>query len=165
MDILNVTRYDVDLIIRYNKSYLQRYLQRNFLVTAVIVFAFSLYFILTGDPLRAVLVIAILLGYLGLTVLLQWLTLRNVLKRSPIVHQPLDQQYHFQEDAIFLDGKTRKVLPYDEIIKISMVGDFMVLYDKEKTPYIIDQTKYQHVDDRNAVKSHLIVKVGKKISE
>jgi hypothetical protein len=81
------------------------------------------------------------------------------------VHQPLDQQYHFQEDAIFLDGKIRKVIAYDEIVKIQIVGDFMVFYDKDKAPYIVDQTKFTSTEERNLVKSHLIVKVGKKIIE
>jgi len=165
MNIVNVTRYDADLIIRYNKSYLQRYIQRHFLITALIVFAFSLYYILTGDPLRAVLIILILLGYLGFTVLFQWLTLRNVLKKSPVVHQPVDQIYNFQEDAIFLDGKMRKVLPYDEIVKIQVIGDFMVLYDKEKIPHIIDQSKYDKPEERLSVRNHLIVKVGKRIHD
>lgn len=163
MNIVNVTHYDVELIIRYNKSYLQRYLQRNFFFTAVIVFGFSIYFILTDDPLRAVLVIGILMAYLGLTYLLQWLSLRSVLKNSPIVHNPVDQIFRFQEDAIFLDGKTRKVLPYDEIAKIQIVGEFMVFYDKEKTPYIVDKTKFESENEADAVRNHLIVKIGKQI--
>ncbi|MCK7488397.1 MAG: hypothetical protein MZU97_25025 [Bacillus subtilis] len=135
------------------------------MVVAVIVFVFSVYFILTGDPMRAILVIAVLLAYFGLTFLFQWMNLQSVIKKSPLVHNPVDQVYQFKEDAIFMDGKTRIVLPYDEIHKVVVYGPFMVITDKFKKPYIIDTSKFESVQDKETVRKHLIVKIGKNISE
>jgi hypothetical protein len=165
MNIKNTTRYDIDLIIRYNKSYLHNFIQKNFLIIAVIVIFFSMYFILTGDPMRAILVIGILLAYLGFTYFFQWINLQMVIKKSPLVHNPVDQIYLFKEDAIFMDGKIRIVLPYEDIRKVVIYGGFMVITDKSKKPYIIDMSKYDTVQDKEAVRKHLIVKIGKNISE
>ncbi|MDP2424765.1 MAG: hypothetical protein Q8M70_00190 [bacterium] len=162
MEIRNKTTYDKSLIIRYNKAYLHNFFHKSFLYMALVVTGFSIYFLAIEDYLSTILIIAILISYLFLTILFQSLNLHKILKRSPLVENPVDQEYLFKEDSIFLNGKNRLVLPYDQITKIVLIREFIVIYDSAKKPYIVD-TLISSSEDISQIKNILYLKSGKKI--
>lgn len=146
MEIRNRTRYDKDLIIRYNKYYLTQFLRTNFILVAAITLAFSVYLIAAGSWPYALIMCGILLVYLGLTLLMQKITTKRVLKRSPLVDNPITQTYIFYDDHMVIDTVKSFRIDYTEIIKIRTAKDLYVLTDLSRKTHIVDKHGFEDPD-------------------
>jgi hypothetical protein len=162
MEIKNITLYDRELIIKYNKHYLVDFIKRNFLYLTAVVIGFAIYFISIGDWMSALLVIGVLILYLILTVIIQVIATLRVLKKSPIVQNPVYYEYTFSDVSIKVKSRTTIELTYNQIMRVSSGRNFYVIYDISKKPYIVDIEKFHNHDEKEEVKRLLQSKIGKR---
>jgi len=163
MNIVNKTLYDKQLIIGYNRYYLIGFLKTNFLVVALVTIGLMIYMFLNGMWEYSLVFLGILCLYLGLTMLLQKLTTRKVLKESPLVDNPIVQTYIFTSDAILIENLKENKLPYAEISRIKSTKDFFIISDFAKRTYIVQKSGFvNQVDDIRDLTIFFKERFGKK---
>ncbi len=142
MEIVNKTLYNKDLIVRYNRFYLINFLRTNFVVVAVITIGFMAYMLAIGMWEYALVFLGILFFYFGLTLLMQWLTTKRVLRNSPLVEKPILQTYVFTDAGIIIENIRRGTLAYTEISKIRSNKDFYIIADFGRRTYIVEKSGF-----------------------
>ncbi|MDY0023917.1 MAG: YcxB family protein [Candidatus Izemoplasmatales bacterium] len=138
MEILNNTKYDRDLIIRYNKYYSKSYMLKNFIIITVISFGFAIYMLVQQQWGYAALLIGILIAYYLLTWLMQKLTTNRMLKKSPLVENPMLQTYLFKDDGFDVTNVKSYTVPYSNIATIKQSKDFFMIQTQDRKTYIVD---------------------------
>jgi len=144
MNIVNRTLYDKQLIIRYNRHYLNNFLKKNFPIVGLLTTAFIVYMLIKKEWVYAIVLGTILIFYLGLTFLMQMLTTKRVLKQSPLVDHPVIQMYYFTEKDIKIENVKSITISYDDLIKVVFSRDFIILHDRGGRTYIIDKNGFQN---------------------
>lgn len=162
MKIINNTLYNKDLIIRYNKFYLRNYLKKNFLFMSVITLAFMIYLFIKNEWVYALILLGILFVYLGLTYLIQLMTTKRILKKSPLVDNPVLQTYVFTEDKIEVTGAAQETIDYKDITKAKKAKEFLVLTTTDRKTYIVDLDKFENINDFNTLDAFLRKKLDKR---
>jgi len=104
------------------------------------------YLIAVGSWPYALIMGGILLVYLGLTVLMQKITTKRVLKHSPLVDNPITQTYTFYDSYMVIDTMKSLRINYAEIIKIRTAKDLYVLTDSSRKTYIVDKHGFEDSD-------------------
>jgi hypothetical protein len=137
MNIVNKTLYDKQLIISYNRYYLISYLKTNFLVVSLVSLASIAYMIAYQMWLYAAILFGIVIVYLGMTFLMQYITTKKALKNSTLVDNPVAQTYIFTDEGIIIDNIKKSTLPYVEISRIKNTNAFFIISDYTKRTYIV----------------------------
>ncbi|MGI6392520.1 MAG: hypothetical protein ACOX16_02770 [Candidatus Izemoplasmatales bacterium] len=142
MNIVNKTLYDKQLIISYNRYYLLGFLKTNFLVVSLITAGLMVYMILNEMWEYSLVFLGILALYFLLTLILQALTTKKVLKESPLVKNPITQTYVFTDTEILVESLKQTKLPYTEINRIRSTGVFFIITDFSKRTYIVQKSGF-----------------------
>ncbi|MBN2504813.1 MAG: YcxB family protein [Bacilli bacterium] len=160
MNIRNQTLYNKDLIVRYNRYYLNNFLKKNFTIVAVITLGFSIYMFIIQQWKYGLFLVGILVLYFILTYVMQELTTRRILKKSPLVQNPVMQTYVFTDETIEIMNVKAKSLNYSEIIKIRETKEFMIISDQAKITYIVDKKGFESQEEEDAVRNFLKLKLS-----
>jgi len=161
LNIKNQTMYDKNLIINYNKYYLNNFLKKNFIIVAIITLGFTIYMFTQAEWKYGLFLIGILAFYFVLTYLMQSMTTKRILKKSPLVEHPVLQTYIFTETEIQIENVKSRVVPYTEILKILNTKDFLILSDINKKTYIVYKKGFESEADLEALQVFLKTKYGK----
>jgi hypothetical protein len=162
MNIVNRTLYDKNLIIRYNRHYLTRFLKKNFPIVGLITAGFITYMIIEKEWIYAIVLGGILCFYLGLTMLMQTLTTKRVLKQSPLVEHPVMQTYRFTESQIQIENIKSITITYDDLIKIVIAKEFFILHDRGNRTYIIDKKGFEHPIEDGKILTDYLKQISRK---
>ena len=161
MNIKNQTMYDKDLIINYNKHYLNNFIKKNFIIVAIITLGFTIYMFTQSQWKYGLFLIGILAFYFVLTYIMQSMTTKRILKKSPLVEHPVLQTYIFTETEIQIENVKAKVVPYTEIVKILDTKIFLILSDINKKTYIVYKKGFESEADLVTLQTFLKTKYGK----
>ncbi|HOP57154.1 MAG TPA: YcxB family protein [Bacillota bacterium] len=162
MEIRNKTLYDKDLIIRYNHYYLMDFLKKNSLFVILTACGFGAYLLVQNEWEYALAMVGILAAYFLLAIVMQMLTTKRAVKRSPIVANPVYQTYVFKEDEVEIFNIKARTIKYENIIRIKESKEFLIVYDLEKKTFIVDKNGFEADNDLNILKDFLKEKLGKK---
>ncbi len=162
MEIRNKTIYDKDLIMNYNKYYLNSYIKRNFAFISAISLIFIIYMLVKTEWLYALLLVGILLFYLGVTYLMQKMTTKRILKRSPLVEQPVLQTYIFRDQDFEVANIKSYNVEYSQIVKYRKASNFYLLQSVDRKTYIVDFNGFDSQLDRSNLEEFLSDKYQKK---
>ncbi|HPJ24185.1 MAG TPA: YcxB family protein, partial [Bacillota bacterium] len=154
--------YDKDLILNYNKFYLDSYLKRNFITITAISLVFIVYMLIKQEWKYAILLFGILVLYLVMTFFMQKLTTKRILKRSPLVEQPVLQTYVFKDDIIEVTNIKTYMVGYDSIVKFKKATLFYMMQSKDRKTFIIDKEGFDSLEDKELFESVMTEKYGKK---
>jgi len=138
MEIRNKTLYDKELIIGYNKFYLSSYIKRNFIIITAISTVFIVYMLIQQEWAYAAILFGILGFYLVLTAFMQKLTTKRILKRSPLVEQPVLQTYVFRETDFDVQNIKSYNVKYTDIVRYRKSNRFYLLQSIDRKTYIVD---------------------------
>lgn len=138
MEIHNKTLYDKNLILSYNNYYLSSYIKKNFVVITAISAVFIIYMMIIQEWWYALLLFGILVFYLLLTYFMQKLTTKRILKRSPLVEQPVLQTYIFKDSEMEVTNINSIIVRYTDIVKFKTTKEFYFMQSIDKKTYIVD---------------------------
>lgn len=162
MEIKNKTLYDKNLILGYNNYYLTSYIKRNFIVISSISAIFIVYMMAIQQWWYALLLFGILVFYLILTYFMQKLTTKRILKKSPLVEQPVMQTYVFRDDSFDVSNIKSMTVRYEEIIKYKTAKTFYLLQSRDRKTYIVDFNGFDNAYDKKDFDLFLREKFAKK---
>jgi hypothetical protein len=147
MNIINNTLYDKDLILRYNKFYAGSYMVKNFIIITVISIAFIIYMLIQQEWAYAGILVGILALYYLLTLGMQKLTTNRMLKRSPLVDNPMTQTYVFQEENFSVTNVKSYTVDYKDIQSVKRAKDFYMIQTSDRKTYIVDFKGFEKEED------------------
>jgi hypothetical protein len=166
MEIRNHTKYDKELLERYNDFYLLDFIKKNFSVIGVTALGFAIYEFIISEWETALIMFGFIIVYLILTVLIQRLTSRAQLKKSPLVNNPFTRSYVFEDERIVItaNGKTSE-MKYFELFKtqVSYKYHLFLLIDVNRRPSVVDLQKFENSQDWETLKTFLNGKLKRKI--
>ena len=148
MKIVNSTMYDRDLILKYNKFYAQSYMIKNFIIITIISLGFAIYMATQAQWSYAGLLLGILLVYYLLTLGMQKLTTNRMLKRSPLVENPMLQTYIFTEENLTVTNVRSSIVTYDLIQTVKRGPDFYMIQTSDRKTYLVDFKGFENPDDK-----------------
>ncbi len=148
MNIVNNTMYDKDLILRYNKFYARSYMIKNFIVITVISLGFATYMAIEEQWSYAALLLGILLVYYVLTLGMQKLTTAKMLKRSPLVDNPMLQTYVFKEEEFIVTNVKSSSVLYTTVQSVKKAPDFFMIQTNDRKTYIVDFKGFDNPEDK-----------------
>lgn len=144
MNIYNQTLYDKTLMIKYNQYFFRNFMLTRFSLMAAVVIAFSIYLAIMVKWTYVWYLLGILGSYGLLMFLFQNVTLRKHLKTSPIVENPVMQEYLFTEDGFVSIGEK---IPYSDLTRITISKQFFLLTSSKKRTYIVLRSGFQSAED------------------
>lgn len=162
MNIRNKTLYNKDLIMKYNKFYLTSYIKRNFLIISTISLVFIVYMLVKKEWVYAAVLFGILIFYLALTFLMQSVTTKRILKRSPLVEEPVLQTYAFRDEDFDVVNIKTYVVNYSEIVKVKKSKEFYLFHSKNRKTYIITFDGFDSESDRAQFEAFIDKKFNKR---
>lgn len=148
MEIINNTMYNRDLILRYNKYYSRSYMIKNFIIITIISFGFAIYMATQQEWAYAALLLGILVAYYVLTYVMQKLTTSKMLKRSPLVDNPMLQTYVFKDNEVSVTNVKGYIVNYNEVVKVKLAPDFYMLQTHDRKTFIVDFNGFESEADR-----------------
>jgi len=117
-------------------------------VITAISLVFIVYMLFQKEWIYSGLLVGILGFYLLMTYLMQKLTTKRILKRSPLVEQPVLQTYIFKdEDFDVTNIKTYKVA-YTDIVRYRKTSQFYLLQSIDRKTYIVDINGFDSDQER-----------------
>ena len=147
MNLTNRTLYDKNLILDYNKFFLTSYLKRNFLIMSSISMVFIIYMLAINEWKYALILLGILLFYLLMTFLMQKVTTKRILRRSPLVSQPVLQTYEFHEENFKVINIKEYTVLYSDILKLKKAKEFFILKSRDKKTHIVSFKGFDRESD------------------
>ena len=147
MNLTNRTLYDKNLILNYNKYFLTSYLKRNFLIMSSISMVFIIYMLAIKQWKYALILLGILLFYLLMTFLMQKVTTKHILRRSPLVTQPVLQTYEFYEENFKVINIKEYTVSYSDILKLKKAKEFFILQSRDKKTHIVSFKGFDRESD------------------
>lgn len=163
MKINNKTMYNKELIISYNNYYLNSYMKRNFLVISLISLAFIIYMLVIKQWLYAAVLVGILAVYFVLTHFMQKVTTKRILKRSPLVENPVLQSYVFMDNEFQVIVSQSYTVLYSVVNKVKKGKDFYVLHSNDRKTFIVSFAGFDNEDDRLTLEKFFVEKFGMKV--
>jgi len=166
MEIRNHTRYDKELLERYNDFYLLDFIKKNYSIIGATALGFGIYELIVGEWETALMMVGFMVVYLILTVLIQKWTSSSQLKKSPLVNNPFTRNYTFEDERIVVssNGKEHE-MKYFEIFKaqVNYKYNLLLLIDVNRKPNVVDIQKFDHPEDWETLKAFLNGKLRRKI--
>jgi len=89
----------------------------------------------------------ILVLYYLLTLGMQKLTTNRMLKRSPLVDNPMTQTYVFQEEVFSVTNVKSYNVEYKDIQTIKRAKDFYMIQTNDRKTYIVDFKGFEKEED------------------
>jgi hypothetical protein len=89
----------------------------------------------------------ILVLYYLLTLGMQKLTTNRMLKRSPLVDNPMTQTYVFQEEVFSVTNVKSYNVEYKDIQTIKRAKDFYMIQSNDRKTYIVDFKGFEKEED------------------
>jgi len=164
MQITNNTLYDKELILKYNRFYLKSYMIKNFIIITIISFAFIIYMLVEAEWGYAALLLGILVAYYVLTLAMQKLTTNKMLKRSPLVENPLLQTYVFTSKKVsMLQTLIHNTVDYTQVQKVREGRDFFMVQTNDRKTYIVDFKGFESIEERDELAQFFNVKFNLKL--
>jgi len=163
MQITNNTLYDKELILKYNRFYLKSYMIKNFIIITIISFAFIIYMLVEAEWGYAALLLGILVAYYVLTLAMQKLTTNKMLKRSPLVENPLLQTYVFTEESFNVTNVNTYTVDYAQVQKVREGRDFFMVQTNDRKTYIVDFKGFESIEERDELAQFFNVKFNLKL--
>jgi hypothetical protein len=163
MQITNNTLYDKELILKYNRFYLKSYMIKNFIIITIISFAFIIYMLVEAEWGYAALLLGILVAYYVLTLAMQKLTTNKMLKRSPLVENPLLQTYVFTEESFNVTNVNTYTVDYTQVQKVREGRDFFMVQTNDRKTYIVDFKGFESIEERDELAQFFNVKFNLKL--
>ncbi|MFO7968685.1 MAG: YcxB family protein [Candidatus Izemoplasmatales bacterium] len=159
MNIKNKTIYNKNLIVKYNKFYLRNYMKKNFIIIGIISIGFIIYMLIQDRIDYALLLMGILIMYYILTLLMQKFTIKRMLKKSPLVDNPVTQTYVFMDKKFKVENTGKSYEVYYDSIKSAKTGkDFYLLQSDQRKSYIIDFNGFDNEADKDKLEEFFIVR-------
>lgn len=162
MNIHNTTKYDGDLIVKYNRFYVSNYLKKNIMFIGVFTLGFSIYLFIISQWIYGLIIIGILILYVVLTFLMQKLTTKRILKNSPLVENPVIQEYHFTDEQVNVKSIKDFSFQYEDILKITESTDMLIFYLSNRSTYIVLKNGFDHTHDFASLQTFLRVRLPQK---
>lgn len=162
MEIHNKTLYDKNLILSYNNYYMASYIKKNFIVISAISTVFIIYMMVIQEWWYALLLFGILGFYLFLTYFMQKLTTKRILKRSPLVEQPVLQTYVFRDNEVEVSNINSIVVQYNDIVKFKATKEFYFLQSRDRKTYIVDYNGFANERDKESFEEFATNRFNKK---
>ena len=162
-EIKNTTIYNKELIVKYNQFYSRSFVKKNFIVIGIITIGFAIYMVAEESYGYALLLFGILLAYSLLTILLQRFTVKRMLKRSPLVENPVKQNYIFFKDYFnVVNPKQSYKVTYDQVDKVRETKTFFLLRTTDKKSLIIDKEGFESEKDLKDLRAYFVVRLNMK---
>lgn len=165
MFIRNKTLYDRDLIVKYNNFFIKSYLRKNFVVMSLITFGFIIYMLIQKLYLYAAALLAILIIYLIITYFMQKAATNRLLKKSPLVEQPVLQTYEFRDEDYDVINIRKSTESYSNIRKLNKSRDFYILVTKDDKRHIVSFTGFDSMKEQFEFEDFIKEKISKKKSK
>jgi hypothetical protein len=162
-EIKNTTVYNKDLIIKYNQYYSKNFILKNFIIIGMITVGFSIYMFIQREYMYTLLLFAILIVYYLLTLLLQKFTVKRMLRRSPLVENPITQTYVFTEtDILVTNPKQNYRVKNDDIQSVKETKAFFLIKTTNKQSLIIDKNGFHSQQDTKDLRAYFVVRFNMK---
>lgn len=162
-EVKNTTIYNKDLIVKYNKHYSKSFILKNFIIIGIITAGFSIYMLTQQEYLYTLLLLGILIVYYILTVLLQKLTVKRMLKRSPLVENPITQTYLFTKTEVSVtNSKQTYRIPYDQVSSVKETKAFYLIKTNDKRSLIVDKEGFTSQEDLKSMRAFFVVRFNMK---
>ncbi|QLY39656.1 hypothetical protein HF295_01770 [Hujiaoplasma nucleasis] len=161
--ILNTTKYNKDLIIKYNQFFSRGYIKKNFIIMTLVAIGFIIYMLANQEYLYALLLVALIIIYFLLTLVLQKFTIKRMLAKSPLVEKPIKQTYEFFNDKVLVKNpqKTYEV-PYDSIFSVKKGKDFFLIKAGQNKSLIVDFKGFSTEEDSRKLEEFFIIRFNMK---
>lgn len=165
MNIINNTMYNRELILRYNKFYAKSYMIKNFIIITVISLGFTIYMMTQGEWAYAALLVGILVAYFILTLGMQKLTTNRMLKRSPLVENPMLQTYVFKDEEFEVTNVKSYAVNYNSIQAVKLAPDFYMIQTNDRKTYIVDFKGFETEEDKTELGKFFVERFNLKIKQ
>lgn len=163
LNIKNKTVYNKELIIKYNKFFSRGYIRKNFIIMSFIAIGFMAYMIYNKEYLLAGGIVVLIIGYFILTLILQKLTIKRMLLKSPLVDNPVTQTYHFKQDRILVNNSQKQFeVSYDDIVSAKRGNDFYLLKTNQNKSFIIDFSGFDSEEDKKQLHKYFVIRYNMK---
>jgi ABC-type bacteriocin/lantibiotic exporter with double-glycine peptidase domain len=120
---------------------------KNFIVITVISIAFIIYMLIQQEWAYAGILVGILALYYLLTLGMQKLTTNRMLKRSPLVDNPMTQTYVFLEESFSVTNVKSYNVDYKDIQTVKRAKDFYMIQTSDRKTYIVDFKGFEKEED------------------
>lgn len=158
-EIKNTTVYDKDLIIKYNKFYSISYMRKNFLILGVIALGFIVFMLIQENYKYAILIGGLIVMYYLLTILMQKVTVSRMVKKSPLVDNPVTQVYVFTSNKFTVTNDTNTYeVEYDRIKTIKKGRDLFLLKSDHNKSFIVDYNGFESEEDYKTLRKFFIAR-------
>jgi hypothetical protein len=124
---------------------------KNFIIITIISLGFAIYMATQAQWGYAGLLLGILLVYYLLTLGMQKLTTNRMLKRSPLVENPMLQTYIFTEENLTVTNVRSNIVTYDLIQTVKKAPDFYMIQTSDRKTYLVDFKGFENSDDKIAL--------------
>ncbi|MDT8337372.1 MAG: YcxB family protein [Candidatus Izemoplasmatales bacterium] len=121
---------------------------KNFIIITVISLGFTIYMMTQGEWAYAALLVGILAAYFILTLGMQKLTTNRMLKRSPLVENPMLQTYIFKDEEFDVTNVKSYAVNYNNVQNIKIAPDFYMIQTNDRKTYIIDFKGFETDEDK-----------------
>ena len=120
---------------------------KNYIIITAISIAFIIYMLIQQEWAYAGILVGILVIYYILTLGMQKLTTSRMLKRSPLVDNPMTQTYVFQDDVFSVTNVKSYSVEYKDIQTIKRAKDFYMIQTNDRKTYIVDFKGFEKEED------------------
>lgn len=162
-EIRNTTVYDKDLIIKYNQFYSRSYMKKNFLILGLISMGVIAFMIIQKNYTYAILVGGLIVAYYLLTILMQKMTIKRMIKKSPLIDNPITQSYLFSKNRLIvtIESKSYEVA-YSDIKSVVKGQELFLLKSNDNKSYIVDYAGFDTDDERRRLEEFFIIRFNMK---
>jgi hypothetical protein len=115
-----------------------------------------------GEWKYALILLGILAFYLLMTFLMQKVTTKRILRRSPLVSQPVLQTYVFSEEDIKVTNIKEYTVLYSDILKLKKGKEFFILQSRDKKTHIVSFKGFERESDVKDFEDFIKEKIQKK---
>jgi len=118
--------------------------------------------LIKAEWVYALVLVGILIFYLAMTYVMQKLTTKRLLKRSPLVEKPVMQTYLFKDETFIVTNINSYEVPYSNIIKCKKSPTFYLLQSTDRKSYIVTFDGFDSDTDLKRFETEIIPKLNLK---
>jgi hypothetical protein len=118
-----------------------------------------------GEWAYAALLVGILVAYFILTLGMQKLTTNRMLKKSPLVDNPMLQTYVFKDEEFDVTNINSYSVNYNNIQTIKIAPDFYMIQTNDRKTYIVDFKGFETEADKAELGKFFVERFNLKIKQ